>query len=99
MEAVTAAERDGYDRRRYFYLDATGKSGKAYLCNSFHIHLDKKNIMTSTSARTGIPAKLFSGKTHHSVSKLPVPLAETRILHITLSKANYLKVVKVFIND
>lgn len=72
-------ERDEGDRIKYFYLAITDASGKTYLFNVLHVHLNIKNIMTSTADWIQIDATLLMRrKAFHFLIKLPDPLTETR---------------------
>ena len=87
---------------RLFYLDAPGESGKTFLFNMIHDYLVSRNISVITSAWTGIAATLLkSGKSLHSIFKLPVPLSETSVCNVApnTDQANTLRQVKVFIID
>ncbi len=85
-----------------YFLDGPGGSGKTLVYNTliswFHWH----GLKVASTAWTGIAATLLiGGQTCHSLFKLPVPILDTSVCHVspTSKHADFLRNVDMFIID
>jgi hypothetical protein len=85
-----------------FFLDGPGGSGKTMVYNAIIAHCRSEGITVAPTAWTGIAATLLAGgRTVHNLFKLPVPIVETSICHISPASvhATFLRSITMFIID
>jgi hypothetical protein len=85
-----------------YFLDGPGGSGKTMLYNTLISYCKVNAIRVASCAWTGIASTLLDGgRTCHNVFKLPVPIVETSVCHVspTSSHADYLRDTALFIVD
>jgi hypothetical protein len=87
---------------RAFFLDGPGGSGKTMVYNTLIAHCRSQGVLVASTAWTGIAATLLAGgRTVHNLFKLPVPILDTSICHVspTSTHATYLRSVTMFVID
>ena len=95
--------RNGEDLKcRAYFLDGPGGSGKTMCYNTLISWCRGHRIKVASSAWTGIAATLLKGgRTCHNLFKLPVPILDTSVCHVTPTSkhADFLRSVSMFIID
>jgi hypothetical protein len=95
--------RNGQDPKcRAYFLDGPGGSGKTMVYNTLIAYFRSQVVHVAPSAWTGIAGTLLTGgRTCHSLFKLPVPILDTSVCHVspTSTHATYLRSITMFIID
>ena len=102
QQSMALTEDQQPDRCHAYFLDGPGGSGKTMLYNTIISFFRGQGKKVASSAWTGIAATLLAGgRTVHNLFKLPVPILETSVCHVspTSVHASYLRSVSLFIID
>jgi hypothetical protein len=102
LEALEEIKQGHAPKCRAYFLDGPGGTGKTMVYNTLLACCRSQNIKVSPSAWTGIAAILLTGgRTCHSLFKLPVPILDTSVCHVspTSVHAAFLRSVSMFIID
>ena len=95
--------RDGHPpRNRAYFLEGPGGSGKTMCYNTLISYCRSQGVKVASTSWTGIAATLLrGGRTCHNLFKLPVPIVDTSVCHVspTSSHAEVLRSVTLFIID
>jgi hypothetical protein len=102
MEDLDDIRNGQHQKCRAYFLDGPGGSGKTMVYNTLIAYFRSQAIHVAPSAWTGIAGTLLAGgRTCHNLFKLPVPILDTSVCHISPASthATYLRSITMFIID